>query len=669
MKTIISLLVILGVCSGVYSQAPMQKFEFVNFSKVNITDNFWKPKIDKVATVTMKACIYQTEVKTPRIRNFEKVARNDGEKFEGLFYDDSDVYKALEAMAYALKTHPDSLLEAKADEWIDKIAAAQLPDGYLDTYFTLTDINKRWTNISAHEDYNAGHLIEAAVAYYNVTGKRKLLDVAIRFANHIDSTFRLANRKWFSGHEEIELALVKLYKVTKNENYLKLADWYLQQRGKGGIYTYDNTWFTPGYWQDIKPVKEQTQITGHAVRAMYLYTGAADVAAQTGDAGYLNAMEKVWEDVVYRNMYITGGIGSAGDNEGFSKDYDLPNEEAYCETCASVGMVLWNQRMCQLTGDSKYIDVLERSLYNGALDGLSLSGDHFFYDNVLASNGQNQRKEWFGTACCPANIARLVTSVGNYIYGKSDDGIWVNLFVGSNTTINVNNTDVAVKMETNYPWDGDIKITVDPEKKTKFKLYIRNPEWSLEKNTSMNPYHFSDKKLKRDILLLNNNKIKIDYKAILYTDENGYTVIEKEWEKGDVIDIMMDMTPRKVIAMDSIRADRDRIAIQRGPIVYCIEGADNKEGVWNLIFPANTLLKPIEYKVLDENVVALQGEIHAAVANVNGDGVNIVNRKVTAIPYYCWANRGANAMQVWLPTKIKEVKINYQSKYEDGGNY
>jgi DUF1680 family protein len=441
-----------------FSQTPLQKFEFVNFSQVNITDDFWKPKIDKVATVTMKACIYQTEINTPRIRNFEKVARNKGEKFEGIYYDDSDVYKALEAMAYALKTHPDPALEAKADEWIDKVAAAQLPDGYLDTYFTLRDINQRWTNIEAHEDYNAGHLIEAAVAYYNVTGKRKLLDVAIRLANHIDSTFRLGNKKWFSGHEEIELSLVKLYRVSNDDRYLKLADWYLQQRGKGGIYTYGKTWFTPAYWQDLKPVKDQTEITGHAVRAMYLYTGAADVASLTGDNGYMTAMQKVWEDVVYRNMYITGGIGSAGDNEGFTKDYDLPNEDAYCETCASVGMVLWNQRMCQLTGDSKYIDVLERSLYNGALDGLSLSGDHFFYDNVLASNGQNQRREWFGTACCPANIARLVTSVGNYIYGKSNDGIWVNLFVGSNTNIKISNTDVAVKMETNYPWDGKVKI-------------------------------------------------------------------------------------------------------------------------------------------------------------------------------------------------------------------
>lgn len=660
--------VVLFYTTTAYSQTASQKFEFVNFSDVNITDSFWKPKIDKVATVTMKACIYQTEIKTPRIRNFEKVARHDGEKFEGLYYDDSDVYKALEAIAYALKTHPDPELEAKADEWIDKVSAAQLPDGYLDTYFTLRDLSQRWTNIEAHEDYNAGHLIEAAVAYYRVTGKRKLLDVAIRLANHIDSTFRLSNKKWFSGHEEIELALVKLYKVTQDERYLKLADWYLQQRGKGGIYTYGKTWFTPAYWQDLKPVKDQTEITGHAVRAMYLYTGTADVAALTGNKDYMNAMQKVWEDVVYRNMYITGGIGSAGDNEGFTKDYDLPNEDAYCETCASVGMVLWNQRMCQLTGDSKYVDVLERSLYNGALDGLSLSGDHFFYDNVLASNGQHQRREWFGTACCPANIARLVTSVGNYIYGKNNDGIWINLFIGSDTKISVANTDVAVKMETNYPWDGAVKIHVDPTKKAKFKLYIRQPGWS-QPGVTDGLYQVSDSHLSSPIHIFINGKDILNDKSIKSVLENGYWVVEREWKKGDVVDLSFPMTSRIVSARPELKMDRERIALQRGPIIYCVEGADNKEGVWNLVVLPATNFSETNYSVLDEHVMALQGEVLSADPNKDGNGFTMVKRKITAIPYYCWANRGANDMQVWLPTRIREIKINYSSKYEDGGNY
>ncbi len=663
MKKIFFLLIILAGAAGGFSQTPLQKFEFINFSKVNITDNFWKPKIDKVATVTMKACIYQTEVKTPRIRNFEKVARNKGEKFEGIYYDDSDVYKALEAMSYALKTRPDSALEAKADAWIDKIAAAQLPDGYLNTYFTLRGLENRWKDVEKHEDYNAGHLIEAAVAYFNVTGKRKFLDVAVRLANHIDSTFRLASKQWFSGHEEIELALVKLYKVTRDDRYLKLADWYLQQRGNG-YYSYGSNWITPGYWQDLKPVKLQTEITGHAVRAMYLYTGTADVASLTGDAGYMDAMKKVWEDIVYRNMYITGGIGSAGDNEGFSKDYDLPNEDAYCETCASVGMVLWNQRMCQLTGESKYIDVLERSLYNGALDGLSLSGDHFFYDNVLASNGQHQRREWFGTACCPANIARLVTSVGNYVYGKSNDGIWVNLFVGSHTDITTGKTDVALNMKTNYPWEGNVTLHIDPVKKQQFRLYLRVPGWCSGKPVPGNLYHFKGiGEIPAPVSLTVNGK------PVKTIEENGYYIIDRVWNKGDVVNYDLSMGINEIVATGDLKFDHNRVAIQRGPLVYCVEGADNKEGVWNLILPENVSFTTTDYKILDEPVIALQADLNSAIASKNGDGIEIQKRKVTAIPYYCWANRGANPMQVWLPTKINEVKINYASKYEDGGNY
>ena len=603
-----------------------------------------------MATVTLKACIYQTEVKTPRIRNFEKVARNKGEKFEGIYYDDSDVYKALEAMAYSLKTHPDAALEAKADEWIDKVAAAQLPDGYLNTYFTLRGLDNRWTDIEKHEDYNAGHLIEAAVAYYNVTGKRKLLDVAIRLANHIDSTFRLQNKRWFSGHEEIELALVKLYRTTGNDNYLKLADWYLQQRGKG-YYTYGKNWITPGYWQDLMPVKQQTEITGHAVRAMYLYSGAADVASFTGDTEYMNAMEKVWQDVVYRNMYITGGIGSSGDNEGFSKDYDLPNEEAYCETCASVGMVLWNQRMCELTGDSKYIDVLERSLYNGALDGLSLSGDHFFYDNPLSSNGQHQRQEWFGTACCPANISRLVASLGDYIYGRSANGIWVNLFVGSNTRIPVGKNDVDVKMETNYPWDGKVKLDINPKTKTKFALHLRIPGWAQGQVTPGGLYKFAS-------TTGANFKITLNGKDNPYKMEQGYVVIEREWKKGDFVELNLPMDVKRISSAE-IKQDEGRVALQRGPLVYCMEGTDNNGQAWNIVLPDNANFTETKYSVLTESVIALQSQLPVVTVSADGSSAQTEKKTITAIPYYVWANRGQNPMQVWLPVKIKDVKLNY----------
>ncbi len=641
---------------NLFAQNSLQKIEFVNFSQVNVTDAFWKPKIDKVATKTLAACIYQTEVATPRIRNFERVARKKGEQHEGIFYDDSDVFKALEAMAYSLKTHPNAEMEKKCDEWIDKIADAQQPDGYLNTWYTLKGLQDRYTDMSMHEDYNAGHMIEAAVAYFNATGKRKFLDVCIKWADHFDAMFGPGKRHWVTGHQELELALVKLYKTTKNEKYLKLADWLLSERGKRLAKGYTWTdWKDTAYAQDILPVKEQTQITGHAVRAMYMYTGAADVAAQTGDVDYMRAMKKVWEDVVYRNMYITGGIGSAGSNEGFSNDYDLPNEQAYCETCASVGMVFWNQRMNALTGDAMYMDVLERSLYNGALDGLSLTGDRFFYGNPLASRGQHQRREWFGTACCPANIARMVASLGDYIYAKADDGIYVNLFVGSNTSIQLSKTKVDVKMETNYPWDGKVRIAVNPqEKKSKFKLHIRIPDWVFNQINSDGlyritkddgePLHFSYK--------LNGKVFKGSY-------ENGYLAITNDWKKGDIVELDVPMDVKLIEAKAELKQNNNRIAIQRGPIVYCVEGADNNNKAWNIVLPPNTKFETIDYKIMDEPVKALTAEVPVVLVGEDGLSIRTEKRKIIAIPYYTWANRGKNEMQVWLPTTIKDVKINY----------
>jgi len=653
MKKILFCLVAIVFSVKIFSQETLQKIEPVSFSQVNITDKFWKPKIDKVATKTLQACIYQTEVATPRIRNFEKVARNKGEQHEGIFYDDSDVFKALEAMAYSLKTHPSADMEKKCDEWIDKIAAAQQPDGYLNTWFTLKGLQDKYTDMSMHEDYNAGHMIEAGVAYFNATGKRKLLDVCIKWADQFDRIFGPDKRHWVTGHEELELALVKLYKVTKNEKYLKLSDWLLSERGHGYAKGYTWTdWKDTAYAQDVLPVKEQSQITGHAVRAMYLYTGAADVAAQTGDQGYIKAMRNVWEDVVYRNMYITGGIGSAGSNEGFSQDYDLPNEQAYCETCASVGMVFWNQRMNALTGNSEYIDVLERSLYNGALDGLSLSGDHFFYGNPLASRGQHQRREWFGTACCPANIARLVASLGDYIYAKTDNSIYVNLFVGSNTSIPLKTGNVDVKMETNYPWDGKMKLMINPDKNSKFSLNLRVPGWAQGQTSTNDLYDLSD--FGSAIIYL-----KVNGKEEAVKIENGYLVINRDWKKGDVVDYELPMQTNRVIARSELKQDANRIAIQRGPLVYCVEGADNNGKAWNIIIPKNTKFETIDYKVLDENIKALTTEVPVITVSEDGTSLKTENKKITAIPYYTWANRGKNEMQVWLPTKITDVTINY----------
>ncbi len=633
------------------AQTPMQQYENVDFSKVLITDGFWKPHVDKVASVTIPVCIHQTEVVTPRIRNFEVAAGLREGKFEGIYYDDSDVYKALEAIAYSLKNNPDKALEQKADEWIAKIAKAQQPDGYINTFYSLTPSEKRWTDMNRHEAYCGGHLIEAGVAYYNATGKRTLLDVGIRFADHMDATFGPGKRHWVPGHEEIEIALVKLYKATKNEKYLKLSDWLINERGHG-----HGTWKNGEYCQDTKPLTEQTEITGHAVRAMYLYTAAADVAALTGNKGYVKAMKTIWDDVVHRNMYVTGGIGSSRRNEGFTTDYDLPNGSAYCETCASVGMVFWNQRMGELTGESQYIDVLEKSLYNGALDGISLKGDLFFYVNPLSSGTQTERREWFGTACCPSNIARLISSLGDYIYGYSDNSVWVNLFISSEATVPLKGQDVNMQMETAYPWNGTVKMTVKPaKKKQEFALRIRIPGWTKGEASPGGLYRFYEP-------LTTACGLSVNGKTVMYTEENGYAVVKRSWSPGDVVEWTMPMNVLKVAARDEVKSDRDRLAYQRGPLIYCVEGPDNGQ-VWNLVVPRNAKTTVKDGSVLSEKIIALDIEAKSANPTLDGTGIEVLDKLVKAIPYYTWCNRGNPQMQVWLPYKIETITVNN----EEGG--
>ncbi|WP_111393718.1 glycoside hydrolase family 127 protein [Algoriphagus aquaeductus] len=618
------------------AQEKQTVLEAHSFSQIKITDSFWKPKLEKVAKSALPASIYQTEINTGRIRNFEKAGRKQGEAHEGIYYDDSDVYKALEAIAYSLQNIPDAALEQKADEWIAKIASAQEPDGYINTFYSLTGLDKRWQDMEKHEDYCAGHLMEAGVAYFQATGKHQLLDVAIKMADHIDTQFRQANKPWVSGHEEIELALVKLYKVTKEDRYLQLADWFLDQRGrgygKGAIW--DKPEWGPKYAQDDVPVKDQKEITGHAVRAMYLYTGAADVAATKNDPGYMKAMKTVWEDVVYRNMYVTGGIGSSGSNEGFSVDYDLPNENAYSETCASVGMVFWNQRMNLLEGQSQYIDVLERSLYNAALDGLSLTGDRFFYGNPLASSGQHFRKEWFGTACCPSNISRLVASVGDYIYAKNESGIWVNLFIANQTEFDLSGEKVRVEMKTNFPWDGKVELEVNPTTDKRFTVNIRIPGWIEENPVPGKLYNFLQKEETNFTLLINGEKAT-------FRQENGYAVLDRAWKKGDRITYELPLEIRQLQSRPEVLANSDRIAIQRGPLVYCVEGADNEGKILQLALGSNPNFTTKDYRILDENVQAIEFQA------IDGQ----TPKTVTAIPYYTWANRGQNEMMVWIPKK------------------
>ena len=651
------LLVLVVYSSSGQSQVRVRQ-EPVGFSRVTIHDGFWRPRMDKVTQVTIPVCMDQTEVKTPRVRNFEKVARLKADpnlkgqlKHEGIFYDDSDVFKALEAISYSLSNHPDKALEERADDWIDKIAAAQLADGYLNTFYTLGDFDTRWSDMSMHEDYNGGHLIEAAVAYYEATGKRKLLDVAIRYADHFGSLFGPGKRNWVTGHEELELALVKLFRVTGNKTYLELSNWLLEERGhrRAKGYTWTD-WKDTAYAQDVIPVRNQREITGHAVRAMYLYTGAADVASHTGDAGYLEAMNAVWEDVVHRNMYITGGIGSSGSNEGFSVDYDLPNENAYCETCASVGMVFWNQRMNTLTGDTRYIDVLERSLYNAANDGLSLDGSLFFYGNPLASDGRHKRREWFGTACCPSNIARLVESLGSYIYATSPNALYINLFIGSSTTVEMGRQKVDVRMDTSYPWEGNIAVSLSPAKKTRFDVRVRIPGWVLGQPAPGETYRYIN-------YSGSTYSFRVNGQPVAYSIDKGYAVINREWKKGDKLEVAFPMEIRRVVARQEVKDDENRVALERGPLVYCLEHPDNNGKALNVVLPDQVSLQTTFEPSLLGGIQTISGEAPVVVPSADGMGVTTEMRTIKAIPYYVWANRGQGEMQVWVPRKVTGVRL------------
>ena len=582
----------------------------VKFSEVTIDDGFWSPRLQSHKDVTLKVCIDQIENQTGRIRNFENAAKGLGEH-SGIYFDDSDVYKALEGMAYSLQNNPDPELEAKCDEWIDKFAAAQQEDGYINTYYTLTGLENRWSDMGMHEMYCAGHMIEAAVAYYNVTGKRKLLDVVIRMADHMMTVFGPGKRDWVPGHEEIELALVKLYEITGEKKYLDFAEWLINERGHGhGTWV---KWRQESYYQDDLPVREMTNIAGHAVRAMYLYCGMADVAAYTGDKGYMNALDSLWDDVVLRNMYVTGGIGQSSRNEGFTTDYSLPNMSAYCETCASVGMVLWNWRMNQFTADAKYIDVLERSMYNGALAGISLAGDRFFYVNPLESLGTHHRQAWYGCACCPSQICRFLPSIGNYIYGVAKDGIYVNLYIGNSASVKVGRRDITLTQETNYPWEGAVAVTVGCKRPFKSALRLRVPGWCKSYT------------------------LQVNGKAVEAPVENGYAVLSRKWRSGDKVVLNMDMPATLVAADPRVKEDEGCRALQRGPLVYCLEEVDNPDDFSNVTIAEEATFQPKFNPDLLGGVVTI--------------AANSGDKTLNFIPYYAWDNREAGKMKVWISLK------------------
>ena len=606
----LSLTLLLTACKSQDEPLPYRRMKQVDFSHVNITDSFWSPRLRNHVINTLPVCIDQIENQTGRMRNFENAANRAGDH-SGIFYDDSDVYKALEGIAYSLINNPDPELERMADEWIAKFAAAQEEDGYINTFYTLTGLEKRWSNMDKHEMYCAGHMIEAAVAYYKATGKRELLDVSTRMADHMMEQFGPGKRAWVPGHEEIELALVKLSDVTGNSDYLDFAYWLLEQRGQGhGSKGGEGEW-NPLYYQDQIPVRGLSSITGHAVRAMYLFCGMADVEALKKEAGYMEALDRLWDDVVLTKMYVTGGIGSSRQNEGFTEPYDLPNYDAYCETCASVGMVYWNARMNQLTGEGKYVDVLERSMYNGALAGVSLTGDRFFYVNPLASHGDHHRREWYGTACCPSQISRFLPSIGSYIYGTTDDALWVNLYVGSVTRVPVNGGEITLRQETSYPWDGEVILTVASLPKPMEKeVRLRIPAWCKSYGVAVNGEEINP-----------------------VTIEKGYVVIPKQWKEGDEITLNMDMPVEMVASAPQVKENIGKRAVQRGPLVYCAEETDNND-FENLLLTKGTSFAPAFDKTVLGGVTVIDA--------VTDD------RVIRLIPYYAWDNREAGEMKVWI---------------------
>ncbi len=525
----------------------------------------------------------------------------------------------MEGIAYSLINNPNPEYEALLDKWIDLIAKSQQPDGYLNTFYTLNHSEQRWTDMNKHEMYCGGHMIEAAIAYQRATGKTSFLDVAIKFADHLDNNFGPGKRHWVAGHEEIELALVKLYHETQKMKYLDLAHWLLEERGHGHGkgYIWDEPHMGAKYCQDDVPVSEISDIKGHAVRAMYLFTGMADIAAEKNIPEYVEALKRVWEDVVFRNMYITGGIGSSRSNEGFTEDFDLPNKTAYCETCASIGMVFWNNRMNLLTQDAKYVDILERSMYNGVLSGVSLKGDMFFYVNPLESDGDHHRQRWYGCACCPSNVSRFIPSIGNYIYLAGEDGIFVNLYIGNETNIELGETKVKLVQKTNYPWDGKIQFEINPSKPLDCSIKMRIPGWC-----------------KIYKIALNGKKIDTP------TQKNGYIILERKWKSSDNITLDFEMPVEVVAADPRVKENEGKRAIQHGPLVYCVEETDNKKTDWKNIQISRESKFSVEY-----NQVLL-------------NGVNVIKTKsqgkwLTFIPYFAWDNREPGKMKVW---------INYQDR-------
>ncbi len=634
----------------------------VPFTAVHLNDQFWSPRIETNRLFTIPFAFEQCE-QSGRMDNFKRAAEAlRGESFTnheppGYPFDDTDPYKVLEGASYVLAVQPDPKLKAYVDNLIAQIAAAQEPDGYLYTARTIDPKHphawsghERWLHDpdQSHELYDSGHLFEAAVAHHQATGETNLLNVAIKNADLLCQVFGPATNQLHNiwpGHEIVEMGLVKLYRATGNEKYLKLAKFFLDVRGPGGDEYHQS---------DIKPV-DQREAVGHAVRAAYLYSGMADVAAMTGDSNYTKAIDAIWENAVGKKLYITGGIGAMGSGEAFGPNYFLPNMSAYAETCAAIGNDYWNARLFLFHADARYMDVFERTLYNGLLSGVSLDGKKFFYPNPLESIGQHSRSPWFGCACCPGNITRFLPSVPGYFYAQQGDKIFANLYASGTADIKLDNgLAVRINQETRYPWDGKIKLTISPEltgelKSTAFTLKLRVPGWARNEPVPSDLYWFADTNADSVTLKVNGQRVPVKL-------DKGYATLSRPWKKGDVVELDLPMPIRRVVANDNVQADRGRAALQRGPIVYCLEWPDNQGHVRNLMLPATEKLKTSFDASLLNGVQVIQGSAFSLAAGDKGAIIR-TPENFTAIPYYAWANRGRGEMMVWIPDSEKSAHV------------
>ncbi len=637
-----ALILILEACTQ--KESTLKKdypIQAVSSQNVELTDNFWSKRIATNRDVTIPYCFQKCE-ETHRIANFAVAGGLMEGTFEGIRYNDSDVFKIMEGAAYSLQQKYDPELDKYLDGLIAKIAAAQEDDGYLytirtikgDSAMTEREGKERWSQVRnhSHELYNMGHMYEAAVAHYNATGKTSFLDVALKNADLIASVYGPDKRHDAPGHQEIEIGLVKLYRTTGDKKYLDLAQFFLNERGKSDIRNpeSDSQWENGAYWQDHKPVVEQTEAVGHAVRATYMYSGMADVAALTGNQQFMDAINTIWENVVGKKYYITGGIGAEYEGEAFGENYQLPNH-AYNETCAAIANVFWNQRMFLMNGDSKYIDVLERTLYNAVLPGISFEGNTFFYPNVLEFDGKEpfnqgatERKPWFDCSCCPSNLSRFIPAVPNYLYAQKGNEIYANLFAASSTKFNMNNNGFQIRQETKYPWEGNIKFRMTTEKPVNFTLKIRIPGWAQNHPVPSDLYSYENGQAKEIRLFINNETVSVE-------PENGYLSLERKWKDGDVVELVLPMEVRKVIPNENIKEIAGKVAVERGPIVYCAEQTDNPDGVLHKTISDETGFTPKFDAGLLQGVVILEGS--------NG---------LKMVPYYSWSHRGPGEMEVWF---------------------